>query len=622
MTVTSEHQASTASRRSSATSPEPRQSVRQSTIVEEQEQETFQNEPSSASKRVSSTSPDSRLSMMSSMTVEQQLCLTSENRSSIAFRNGSCSPVEPRPSVRSSVSSVTPETQLAAALEHRVTQMCEQRRSTALPERQPSMQTEIDAKENKDEYPTLLMQRAHSASSLESQKEERTSFAGSWRQSTMSNVVIRPSQISTQLQPLGDKALEGRSSMRCSGQKSQIMSQEDMEMESIANCPRESKAKHMHRRALCRFTRVEGESFMGADTTSGFSEQEGNPVFDQYMESGHFIQLEFTERAKVLLLLEQADLAMEDTSIAPAASQLQQDLSKILRDLSLQFATYVQALRDPGNKVLMIGGVPAALALLLRIVEVLDALIPGEEGGNTANRAIHCSPAPAPAQVSAHRDDTLVRAVVDAWSPRGFLLGVLHSLGGDAQAALTKVGMYTAASELCLHAAFATRIMTGWIPPLATTRPCDPFVTSGGSEILLKLVTTILNDMKDDSGDTLIGDATTDRLVLLTLSLDSLRLMRFDTAGRRFMKRGTRSSTAGQSPVGPLAPCAVEALEVVADIRDTEVRGSWIVSRITGKSPLTKQLKLRCACLQPCWTCRVACLAQHLAEPLEQSGNC
>lgn len=343
-----------------------------------------------------------------------------------------------------------------------------------------------------------------------------------------------------------------------------------------------------YRRAACRYGRRGDAEFVGLDVEPQLDDARGF-VFEGLAE------LDGPERSRAQVQLQQADIAVaamlgatQDAEVARAASlQLPSLLSKLCKEFAVHALAAMEA--PIGETLLAIDGVPASLAMLIRIVELLDVLV-GPDGGDICNGSSGCTSVTASA--GAGPTDAAVRALSDAAGLGGILPLCVQILRGEVAVPSTTFG-----SELSLHAVIAARLLVNWLPPLGVPRPRGQVHAFGGHEALVNSGLRLLHSVRDKDapgggGGSCRGRAsvssTTD-FAHLAMILDTLQICtgseefaadiaigRECSVGRR---RGARdmvgNRTSRTDPAVTLVELAIDTLEHAAILPFSPTVSGW-----------------------------------------------
>lgn len=264
-----------------------------------------------------------------------------------------------------------------------------------------------------------------------------------------------------------------------------------------------------YRRAECRFTIRRAPHFVGIHAHPAPVTLSGMPPLRL---------LEGPERARVLLLLEQADEAMKVArGVAASRCKLrfEQELRTLLRDLGGAFAVHARAAEERDFGAL--GKVPAVLALLVRLVENLDVLVTPEDYGWDAKTFS--------SDLWGHSDygscayaSEVAAALGAGLGPWGFLRHVVDCL--RVFGVETRVeGPFDFAAELSLHAALAMRLFLAWVPAFGVPWTCEAPLAQGCQETLSGAVAKVFTNRNVATAAMAAED-----LGMVALALDCLRL--------------------------------------------------------------------------------------------------
>eukprot|EP00927_Polykrikos_kofoidii_P013913 TRINITY_DN16066_c0_g1_i1.p1 TRINITY_DN16066_c0_g1~~TRINITY_DN16066_c0_g1_i1.p1 ORF type:complete len:2287 (+),score=373.46 TRINITY_DN16066_c0_g1_i1:79-6939(+) len=333
-----------------------------------------------------------------------------------------------------------------------------------------------------------------------------------------------------------------------------------------------------YRRAACRYGRRDQPEFVGLAVAPS--------SIEETIDFGPVVELDGAERSKMLLLLEQSSRAVDallgachNVEDAAAASVA---LPRHFLKLCDSFEVNLHVLSDgTEQKPLALDGVPVSLAILTRIVEVLDHLV-GEDDRDICRSFI--TGGASSLTVGAAPCDSVARTLSEALSPNGFLPLCLQILGGEIRIPIA------VEQELSLHAVIAVRLLVAWIPPLSAPRPRAQLVSFGGHGALVAAAMDVLKPLLDEdfpgheSAEPQRPETSllSTRLANLALILDSLRVC---TGCEEFASRlKRRSADAGcQLAATPatLVALSVEALEKIADLAH-DVSGSCSSGGVLG----------------------------------------
>jgi hypothetical protein len=327
-------------------------------------------------------------------------------------------------------------------------------------------------------------------------------------------------------------------------------------------------------RAPCRYNRRGDPDYVGLDAgLAGSSHQVSKQV----------VELHGSERSRVQLQLEQADKALAAISHAKQESEqartaslhLPTILSSICREFAVHFLATVDA--PIGELPVAVDGVPAILAMLVRIVSLLDVLV-AQDSGESCNCGFgHSAPS-----VGAAATDAVVRALSDSAGLGGVLPLCVRIMHAECRSLPAP-----SSNELLLHAVITVRLLVEWVPPIGVPRPRGQLHTLGAHDAMVSAALTLQHDLSCEkqsvSSERSHGvdaisceEAITTRFAQLALVLDSLGICTgsqefvADFAnGRRFSSGGKfKDDRSSQEAYLPKTFCAlsVDVLERVASI--------------------------------------------------------
>eukprot|EP00927_Polykrikos_kofoidii_P022080 TRINITY_DN2069_c0_g1_i5.p1 TRINITY_DN2069_c0_g1~~TRINITY_DN2069_c0_g1_i5.p1 ORF type:complete len:1124 (-),score=145.39 TRINITY_DN2069_c0_g1_i5:296-3667(-) len=336
---------------------------------------------------------------------------------------------------------------------------------------------------------------------------------------------------------------------------------------------REAEDNHFCR-APCRYNRRGDPDYVGLDAgLAGSSHQVSKQV----------VELHGSERSRVQLQLEQADEALAAISHAKQESEqartaslhLPTILSSICREFAVHFLATVDA--PIGELPVAVDGVPAILAMLVRIVSLLDVLV-AQDSGESCNCGFgHSAPS-----VGAAATDAVVRALSDSAGLGGVLPLCVRIMHAECRSLPAP-----SSNELLLHAVITVRLLVEWVPPIGVPRPRGQLHTLGAHDAMVSAALTLQHDLSCEkqsvSSERSHGvdaisceEAITTRFAQLALVLDSLGICTgsqefvADFAnGRRFSSGGKfKDDRSSQEAYLPKTFCELSAdvLERVASI--------------------------------------------------------
>eukprot|EP00927_Polykrikos_kofoidii_P060638 TRINITY_DN5557_c0_g1_i2.p1 TRINITY_DN5557_c0_g1~~TRINITY_DN5557_c0_g1_i2.p1 ORF type:complete len:1495 (+),score=205.90 TRINITY_DN5557_c0_g1_i2:117-4601(+) len=280
---------------------------------------------------------------------------------------------------------------------------------------------------------------------------------------------------------------------------------------------------HCYHRAECRYTRREDAQYVGLDIQLPCKTMQDVSDFEELRgpeRSRVQLQLDLTDEALGAMLGANRRVDGANTS----STRLPHLLSKLCKEFAVHFHDEMEA--PIGEKQLAVDGVPATLAMLLRIVELLDALI-SNDGGDVCQSGGVASSAPV---AGAAATDSVVRGLSDCAGFGGILPLCIHIL--CAEVASPSINFN---NEWLLHAIIAVRLLVEWLPPLGVPRPRGQLHASGGYDALVKLATDLLRSLRGEEVSTSNASVTNGHngrslgvastlLAQLAMVLDSLRI--------------------------------------------------------------------------------------------------
>lgn len=279
------------------------------------------------------------------------------------------------------------------------------------------------------------------------------------------------------------------------------------------------------------------------------------------------------ERARVVTLLEQADSTCAARRSAAAAAEVAGLIRKLGSELTVQMRA-VSELRGLST----VDSIPAPLAILVRLVEILDE-IASPDAGDADDGFNQDRFGSVPVNATAWAAAT-VEALCDGLGPHGFLPTCVDVVAGHYRQSLERHGAHQCAWELELHAAFALRLALGWAAPPSVSGASDALLKIGGHErIILEAIETI-NMVNGDADLTSLEGIET--LAHLSVILDCLWmgletnacLAKLSTCERKSLghalfsglrfSRGRDSASLPTSPLTALAPLLLETLDTLS----------------------------------------------------------
>lgn len=299
-----------------------------------------------------------------------------------------------------------------------------------------------------------------------------------------------------------------------------------------------------HTRASCRFTKRRLETYVGI----------GPHALVQAHRADDLYVLDHFEHAAVTLLLKRADEIRDGVS----GRRDRVHLASVVDDLGSAFVLHHQIFQESG-KITAVGGVPALLVLMVRLVEMLDVLISPEEVSEDL--------------CDHHSEQTCRTCEVppNIFGPGGFVNISFEILEGKMRRGLEKVAGHELAEELELHATLVVRLVLGWETPVGAPHPANMIHAVKGDQTLLNFAMFILEtrphmrEMHLPTGRRDLG--------VLSLVIDSLHLCfrRFCTS-RLSSWRGNNSGSSEKHLRGQrlcelivlLVPVTLETLRIAS----------------------------------------------------------
>jgi len=282
-----------------------------------------------------------------------------------------------------------------------------------------------------------------------------------------------------------------------------------------------------------------------------------------------------SEFGHVMLLLEQADdavKAVRGSAFGSGIAAVVSELPILVKELGAEFVVHAQTILRGGKaesgrstlkgaeRVTSVGGQPTALALLVRLVEVLDALVAAENeddlswsspgrlsrrGGGEAGRF-------------ATYGDEAHLALKSGLANGGFFKACLACLRGGSVAINREW-----AHELALHSILAVRLTLAWMTPPNVQTPSDVLLSAGGHGILLDACQELMHFLKETPD--VLGPDVTSIFGELALTLDTMRLsLRANSCVARLARSSPKS--ADRQAISSMVVLVMDTLSQVAAI--------------------------------------------------------
>ena len=223
------------------------------------------------------------------------------------------------------------------------------------------------------------------------------------------------------------------------------------------------------------------------------------------------------DRTTLLVLLEQAEHSVtavrRQKSAADAAT-----MPRLLASLSAEFVLHAREIR--GGHLQTVCEEPVLLLVLRRLIEVLDTLVPQEDG--TADAVAFAAP---DAQVmggeaTLQYTESVLESLRQAFGPHGFLPECISCLGRNLnkkELHERKLGSFI--DQMDILALLALRLAMPWETPSTVPRPVD-IAQQNGVQAVLERFVELLEQIKSGSGKAVQGI-----LGQLALALDTLFIM-------------------------------------------------------------------------------------------------
>eukprot|EP00931_Biecheleriopsis_adriatica_P122994 TRINITY_DN9804_c0_g1_i1.p1 TRINITY_DN9804_c0_g1~~TRINITY_DN9804_c0_g1_i1.p1 ORF type:complete len:1309 (+),score=215.19 TRINITY_DN9804_c0_g1_i1:80-4006(+) len=348
--------------------------------------------------------------------------------------------------------------------------------------------------------------------------------------------------------------------------------QVDIDMEASSTCTRSQKSsrkeavttsarasrgsqpkRFIFKRAVCRFTHPDASFYCGL------------PAQQEFHDSCRMSRMVGRDVAALSLLLEQADAAVSlvRSHQGHMAEGTAEGMAQLLADLSAALVVCSCSMGSEGH-VQTIGETPTpvVLMLLVRLVEVLDALIPLKgsadgiilpEGGRAVGGEAFVGHTP-----------EVLGAFTKALRPRGFLRVCMDCLGDDElHRRMSAIGAGCFMEELDILATLALTLVLSWEPPSSIPKPRDMILAGGGYKIIVHSMEKLVSKLTPSRSFT---------VARLALTLDAARL---SLCSREDMEHifgpGGTSERDGQGDesfsaiVIKMAPLAAKSIEHLAE---------------------------------------------------------
>jgi len=285
--------------------------------------------------------------------------------------------------------------------------------------------------------------------------------------------------------------------------------------------------------------------------------------------SDRMVELNGTARTRCVLLVAHSDVAVEAVRSLQGKACTPADVAELpglLSDLGNEFVVHAKTIERAYSEdgpsehepVFSLDGQPVALALLVRIVNLLDVAVAVEAEALPPPTSSNSSSCPDAAMGGDARrnmcSDRLVEIFNAGCGPRGFFRACLMLLAHEG-ATLACCSPWE--QELCLHASLAVRLSLAWHTsngPVAQ-HPCEALLAEGGLNALASLSRTKLKQ--------LVADPSSGCFAELALALDALRLV------AHF--QGIRISQRNHQAIADFIPLVAHALDCAARVPQEEL---------------------------------------------------
>eukprot|EP00931_Biecheleriopsis_adriatica_P013986 TRINITY_DN11556_c0_g2_i3.p1 TRINITY_DN11556_c0_g2~~TRINITY_DN11556_c0_g2_i3.p1 ORF type:complete len:1102 (+),score=199.38 TRINITY_DN11556_c0_g2_i3:1371-4676(+) len=350
-------------------------------------------------------------------------------------------------------------------------------------------------------------------------------------------------------------------------------------------------------RAVCRFTHPKAALYCGL------------PAKQILYDSCISKQMAGREGAALTLLLEQAEAGVKlvRSHQGQGADSAADGMAQMLADLSAEFVVCSRTMREYGH-IETIGeeSVPAVLMLLVRLIEVLDTLIPVAE--DSAEGALLLAGRHAVGgEASVWRCPGVLEDLKKSLGSRGFLPECIACLGDEElKRHLSASNADSFTDELDIHATLALRLALSWEPPSSIQQPRDLLIVNKGHQTIVDSMDKLVNKLQLSRAST---------IACLSLTMDAARLSicpRADMECVFGQGKATKRDSQGDdafNAITRMAPLALESIEHM-----TEDKGELAHEAVDAALPAA--VRLLAALLSIPAAARRFCLLDRLARSL------
>lgn len=207
-----------------------------------------------------------------------------------------------------------------------------------------------------------------------------------------------------------------------------------------------------YRRADCRFTRAASVDLVELGQA---------PSMVHMAQHVSTREMEKYERTRSYLLLERVEEAL-----AAPSSIIPEQLPGLLRELGTAFIVHVRESVSPCD-ISDINGLPSPLAIMIALVEILDRVLPVEQGTvSSQSQSQDCSFEPA-------KPEAIAEVLREVCGSHAFVRECVECLTGHLQKRLRAAGAVICAAEFEIHALIALRFVFSWSPATGCPKPRD-----------------------------------------------------------------------------------------------------------------------------------------------------
>eukprot|EP00930_Biecheleria_cincta_P011696 TRINITY_DN11473_c0_g2_i1.p1 TRINITY_DN11473_c0_g2~~TRINITY_DN11473_c0_g2_i1.p1 ORF type:complete len:702 (-),score=93.22 TRINITY_DN11473_c0_g2_i1:229-2334(-) len=312
-------------------------------------------------------------------------------------------------------------------------------------------------------------------------------------------------------------------------------------------------------RAECRFTRL--GMFLACENCAVVTKSRcvTRPII------GH-------ERTALLVLFDQADRLVravhqyQRSAIADAS--LSDSMHSLLADLSTQAVIYCRSMRD-FQHIETVDGAPAVWAVFMKLVKVVDVLVPAEGVPAQDLDAGYCT-------------NTAADSLSKALGHRGLLPECLRCLGDNALLThLEGMGASQFVAEFRVQVLLIVRLVLSWQLPSEIVRPDATIVASEGHVVLCNLAV----DLQKSSDPCSLGQ--------LSLTFDAIRLLLRSNEGiNSFRDAGNDASPEAALPI--VSPVGNALTHMAALAKNSELHNSMNCAMVSAVRLFRVALRVPC----------------------------